>query len=274
MFQKLLPLILLLQLTGVAMAADANAAAAAAEKRLRDTLRSTMLQLRTAEADKIALQAAQAESDQKNKDLTAQLADLGKKVEALNKQSAADKDAASKEAAGLNNRLKDAELEIERLKVSLEKWKVGYKQAVDVATTKESQRAALTSQVVVLNRELEDRTAKNIELFKIGSEILTRYEKFGLGTALTAREPFVGTTRVKIQGLVQDYQDKLVDQKIKLPETPGKKPAATPAGPSSPAAPVSKTEKGKLPPSEAPAGTPAPAQAQASDKKSDPKAKP
>lgn len=262
MLQKLLSFLLLLSLTGAIHAAEPDAAAAA-EKRLRDTLRATMLQLRTAEADKIALQATQAASDQKNLELTAQIAELGKKVEALNKQSAADKDAASKESSGLNNRLKDAEMEIDRLKLSLDKWKLGYKQAVDVATTKEGQRAALASQVVVLNRDLEDRTARNIELFKIGSEILTRYEKFGLGTALTAREPFVGTTRVKIQGLVQDYQDKLVDQKIKLPETSTNKPVNSPE---------SKTEKGKLPPSEAPKT--APATAQASDKKSDQKTKP
>jgi hypothetical protein len=44
---------------------------------------------------------------------------------------------------------------------------------------------------------------------------LDRYEKFGLGDALTAREPFVGLTKVKFQNLVQDYQDKLSDQKVK-----------------------------------------------------------
>jgi hypothetical protein len=52
-------------------------------------------------------------------------------------------------------------------------------------------------------------------MFKVGSEILTRFEKFGLGTAITAREPFIGLTRVKLQNLMQDYADKLADQKIK-----------------------------------------------------------
>jgi hypothetical protein len=49
----------------------------------------------------------------------------------------------------------------------------------------------------------------------LGKEILERYEKFGLGTALTAREPFVGTTRVRLQNLVQEYSDKLSEQRIK-----------------------------------------------------------
>ena len=56
--------------------------------------------------------------------------------------------------------------------------------------------------------------------------MLTRYEHFSLGDALTAREPFTRLTRVKIETLVQDYQDKLTDNKIKpedsKPATPGK----------------------------------------------------
>jgi hypothetical protein len=52
-------------------------------------------------------------------------------------------------------------------------------------------------------------------MYRIGSEILKRYEGFGLGTAIAAREPFVGSMRVKLQNLVQDYADKLAEQKIK-----------------------------------------------------------
>ena len=58
-------------------------------------------------------------------------------------------------------------------------------------------------------------------MYKIGSEVLQRFENFGLGTALTAREPFVGTTRVKLQNLFQDYADKLADARIKQGQQPG-----------------------------------------------------
>jgi hypothetical protein len=61
----------------------------------------------------------------------------------------------------------------------------------------------------------DDLRRRNNELFKLGNEILSRYEHFGLGTALTAREPFTGITKVKLQSLVQDYQDKLAEQKVK-----------------------------------------------------------
>ncbi len=63
-------------------------------------------------------------------------------------------------------------------------------------------------------------------MYKIGTEVLTRYENFGLGTALTAREPFTGSTRVRMQNLAQDLGDKLADQRIK-PEPPAH-PAAKP----------------------------------------------
>jgi hypothetical protein len=75
------------------------------------------------------------------------------------------------------------------------------------------------------DRKVADYQRKNDELFKVGSEILSKYEGFGLGTAIAAREPFTRNMRVKLETLVQDYGDKLVDNKIKpdeAPKTPAK----------------------------------------------------
>jgi hypothetical protein len=171
-------------------------------------LRSTLLRLRDAENAKATLEAAQAESGQKNKDLTAQ-------VEALTKRIAADKDAADKKIAELSAKASDQDAQLTQLKESLDKWKAAQKQAADVAASKEAERAKLAAKAILLERRVADQQVKNAELFRLGSEILTRYEKFGLGTALSAREPFTGITRVKLQSLVQDYSDKLTDQKIR-----------------------------------------------------------
>ncbi len=83
------------------------------------------------------------------------------------------------------------------------------------ADKKEGDSAKLANDVVLLKRQVADRETKNLALFKLGNEILTRYEKFGLGEALLAREPFTGITRTKLETLVQDYSDKLADQRIK-----------------------------------------------------------
>lgn len=83
-----------------------------------------------------------------------------------------------------------------------------------MARTKEAERAKLAGDIILLQRHVADLETRNMALFKLGNEILSRYESFGLGTALTAREPFTGLTRTKLENLVQTYQDKLSDQTL------------------------------------------------------------
>lgn len=197
------------------------------EERLRGQLRSTMLQLRDAQNQVATLQSAQAEYEKEKKALS-------DRVDDLTKQGAADKDAATKTIADLNAKVTDQNAAIAQYKDALEKWKEAYNKAVEVANTKESQRAKFESQAIVLQRRVEDDESKNLALYKLGKEVLDRYEKFGLGTAITAREPFVGITKVKLENLVQDYSDKLMDQTVKPGGAPiPAKPAASPSAPKS-----------------------------------------
>jgi len=198
--------------------------------RLRDMLRTTILQLRAAQTENATLQAAQADS-------TAKIKDLNDKLEAITKQSAEDKETADKAIDDLKAQVTDRDNQVAQLKGALAKWQDGYQKAADIANAKEAERAKLATQVILLQRKVDDRETKNAELFRVGNDILTRYERFGLGTALTSREPFVGITRIKLENLVQDYQDKLLDQKIRPGQpvgtpTPAKteqKPSAEPS---------------------------------------------
>lgn len=199
--------------SGIVKAADQ---ANSPEERLRGMLRSTMLQLRDAQNQVATLQGAQTESDKEKKALSDRL-------DELTKQATADKDAATKSIADLNAKVTDQNTSITQLKNALDKWKEAYNKAVEVANTKETQRAKFESQAILLQRRVENDEAKNLALYKLGKEVLDRYEKFGLGTAITAREPFVGTTKVKLENLVQDYSDKLLDQTVK----PGQNPVST-----------------------------------------------
>jgi hypothetical protein len=196
--------------SGMLNAADQ---ANSAEERLRGMLRSTMLQLRDAQNQVATLQSAQAESDKEKKALS-------DRVDELTKQAAADKDAATKTIADLNAKVTDQSTLVTQLKDALDKWKEAYNKAVEVANTKEAQRAKFESQAILLQRRVENDETKNLALYKLGKEVLDRYEKFGLGTAITAREPFVGITKVKLENLVQDYSDKLLDQTIKPGQNP------------------------------------------------------
>ena len=198
----------LLIAASTAFAEQQQDAVAIAMKKMRDSLRNTMIQLQTVEAERATLQTAKAEADEKIKSLTAQLVDEQKK-------SAEQKAAAEKEIATLKTQTANQAVELTGLKESLEKWKKHDEQAVAMLKAQASERSKLASEKIMLERKVADREAKNVELYKTGNEILTRYRKFGLGSALVAREPFTGISRAKLETLVQDYADKLADQKLK-----------------------------------------------------------
>jgi len=182
----------------------AGNARAADDARLKETLRNLTLRLRSAETERNNLLSDKAQFEQEKKTLTA-------KVDALTKQATADKE----QIDTLTSKAGDQGKELLETKESLGKWKTAYEQLVATAQKSEAARVKLAGESIVLKRKLEDRERKNAELFKLGNEILTRYEKFGLGDALAAREPFTGLARVKLENLVQDYQDKIADQKVK-----------------------------------------------------------
>ena len=178
------------------------------EARLRETLRGTMLQLRTAQTDLASAQAAQAAQAEENKSLKEQLA-------LVKKNGAEDRLVAEKRSEELKTKLAEQSGEIARYKEASEQWKIEYeKMAVTVQTT-EAKRVQLFSDSIALERQVADFRAKNAALYRLGKEILGRYEKLGLGEQFLAREPFVGRTRVALENLIQDYDDKLVDQRAK-----------------------------------------------------------
>ena len=179
------------------------ATANADDARLKEMFRTLTLRLRSAETERNTLLSDKVQLEQEKKTLSA-------KVDALNKQVAEDK-------AKLD--LMDAkQKELDDTKQSLAKWKTAYEQIQTAAQKSEAERAKLASESIILKRKVDDRERKNLELFKTANEILTRYEKFGLGEALAAKEPFTGITRVKLENQVQDYQDKIADQRVKPEE--------------------------------------------------------
>jgi uncharacterized coiled-coil protein SlyX len=208
----------------------ADDAAPSAESRLRDALRGTMGQLRDAQNQLVTVQAAKDQADKDNADLKAKVDALTAQLEALTKQSADDKAASDKSIADLNAQVADQAGQLARLNQNLTNWKTAYDQATQLAAVKEEARAKLAVEAALLQRTVDDREEKNLQLYKTGNEILTRYEKFGLGDALGAKEPFVGLSRVKLENLVQDYKNKLLNQTVISGQPPDlSAPATAPA---------------------------------------------
>src|SRR5215472_12815618 len=184
---------------GCLLAAPVNAD----DARLKQMLQTLTGRLRAAETERNTLLSDKAQLEQEKKALTG-------KVDALNKQVAAEKEKL--------DQLDAKQKELDDTKESLGKWKTAYEQIQTAAQKSEAERAKLANESIILKRKLEDLERKNLELFKTANEILTRYEKFALGEALLAKEPFTGITRVKLENQVQDYQDKIADERVKPEE--------------------------------------------------------
>jgi len=100
----------------VLSAAEPAAAVNAAETRLRDALRTAMLQLRDEQGKTAEVRAAlDAKTDE--------AAALKKKADALAKQGAADRDTAAKKIAGLDDKSAKLEAELAKAKDLAGKWK-------------------------------------------------------------------------------------------------------------------------------------------------------
>jgi chromosome segregation ATPase len=164
--------------------------------------------LRTIQAERDTLDAAKNEHEQKAKE-------LGEKLAALTKASDTEREGFERTVSGLRGKVAELEKENGGLKADLAQAVGVGNQTADRLKKKEADGLKLGERIVDLERKVSEGQRKNLELHRLGKEILERYEKFGLGTALTAREPFVGTTRVRLQNLVQEYSDKLSEQRIK-----------------------------------------------------------
>ena len=193
------------------------------EAKLRDTLKTTMLQLQTTQGERDTAVAEKAAAEARIKELEAQ-------VKKLIQEATDTKEMTEKKAEELGGQITTLTNSNAQHKLALDKWKEGAMQMQSLAQSTEAKRVKLLDQTVQLQRRIDAQQAHNVEMYRLATEILDRYEKLGLGTALLRREPFTGLAKVKLQTFVQDYGDKVADQRI-YPEGPGaaKKKASQPA---------------------------------------------
>ena len=198
-----------------AVAEQAGNPADAAMARMRDAMKKLGQRIAEADAATATAQAAQFAAEGKLKEAEAKIATLTKDLKTETADHKAEKETSGKTIKDLTAKLATKEKEVAAYSKSLKEWEAGYKKASDVANAKESERAEAAGKAIVMERKAQEHERKNREMYKLGTEILERYKSFGLGTALLAREPFVGSMRVKFENYIQDYGDKLASQRIK-----------------------------------------------------------
>lgn len=186
--------LLLVAIAGVDARADVDT------DRLREALRSATAQTRALEDQRTALQAKVAEFDREKAAMVAQITAAKaqvKEIEKINREAVAE----------FNERLEDRNQ-------TLEKWKSAYEEAATVARAKDAERAKFEGQAASFKASTKSCMAKNALLTKVGRELLHRYEGVSFGDMVVINEPLIGARRVEVQNLLQDYDDKLLEQRV------------------------------------------------------------
>ncbi|HVC59320.1 MAG TPA: hypothetical protein VND19_03005 [Acetobacteraceae bacterium] len=211
---------ILLLFAAVLAAGPARAQDATGEARLREALRQTTMELRS-------LQDGQAA-------LNAQLDQLRHERDSLQQQLEAAKNAPRPPDAELGQ-LRDAVAALQQqnsaLQAGLQKWQAGYQQAATLARAKYAESRRLGGELQQQTAKLGICTTTNGKLIAVANGILHLYRTQDFRSLLLeSYEPLIGFKKVELENLVQDYEDKIDDQRL-LPGAPvSQVPAPGPTG--------------------------------------------
>jgi chromosome segregation ATPase len=175
--------------------------------KLRESLRATVLQVRDLQGQIATLQAAAIAKDQ-------EVAKLGTDLKKVNADLIAERNTSANAITALNSKIAELEAEVADKNVANENWRVEFTKMTERARKLEAERDQLKAVGLAKDRKIADQKAKNALMYQAGTDIIDRYERHGLGDAILSKEPFVGASRAKFQTLMQEYQDKLLDQRI------------------------------------------------------------
>lgn len=77
----------------------------------------------------------------------------------------------------------------------------------------ESERGGLATSLGLQREATQACESKNVKLFEFGSELLDRYRTKGFWTTLAQKEPITGIKSVEIENLLEEYREKLGEQR-------------------------------------------------------------
>jgi chromosome segregation ATPase len=170
--------------------------------RLRAALKTATMRIRELEDQNAQLTAKQSAAERDKLDLAAKAAAAEKELGELHQQTASDK--AALDQASATQKQQGA---------SIAKWQASYNEAAEAARTRDADAKRLDAVVGQLRPRVQSCEAKNAELYKIGEEVLGLYDKKDFFD-LVAGEPVTKLKRVELENAMQDYEDKMRDNKI------------------------------------------------------------
>lgn len=190
------------------------------QNREREALRRAQTQLQQVQGQVSALEQEKAalgkERDQARKEAQAARGKLRKRERDLaeektrGEQLAKELEGAKQDLSAARTRLADTEGKL------AETAKTLFQTQQTLART-EADKRALESLKVRQEKDIAACEGKNLKLYQTGRELMTRFEQKTCGEILAQKEPFTGLKRVEMENLLEEYRDKLDEQKLVKP---------------------------------------------------------
>lgn len=177
----------------------APAIAADGDKDAKREARRAQAQFAAAQKENAVLATQVAE-------LKKQISDLGSKSGELEKKSGGQK----KQFSELTEKYKEAESNLQLMTLQFAEASKSLQQ---LQKEKEQEQKQLSGSVQVCEK-------KNSQLYQISTELMDKYRKKGVFTALLQAEPFTQLEKVKVDNLLQEYRDKAEAAKIAASSVP------------------------------------------------------
>lgn len=180
-------------------------------------------------------QEALRQSETEKSDLTRAKLDAEQKLKVVSEELETARNGSKAGQAALRAKLEGATTAAAAAQADLQSKLDAANRQVAALTQKqheaEGQLTARDSQIKQLQQDLQTSKTvgascetKNRQLYVYSQEILERYKKKGVWSALAQKEPVFGLKEVGIENVVQEYHDKLAGEKIAAPH-----PAPTPS---------------------------------------------
>ena len=193
--------------------------------RLRDALRHSTVDLRAAEDSLAEVQANLDAANKQKAQLQAELAAAHAK--AAPAPAPPPPTAAPVDLSRFRAAVAQATAQNAALRAALAKWQGAYQQAAALARQKDGQGRALAGQSRSIAAQLSLCEAENSKLVAVSNDILHLYRSQCFHQVLVGSyEPLIGLGEVKLENIVQGYEDKIRDQEY-IPGPTGPAAAAS-----------------------------------------------
>jgi chromosome segregation ATPase len=205
-----------LALAGLAVLALLTAVQPAAAQddqleRAREALRRATGDLRTLEQQNAVLQAQLAQAQAAATAREAEAKQLAGRVTQLERQVTR----LTTRGEQLQQAVDETTAQLEATSADLDRTQGRLGRTEGELASTEAARAAAQADLELKTGLVAACQETNARLYDVGREILAAYENKDLGDVLAQDEPFTGLKSVEIENIVQDYQDKLLDERLR-----------------------------------------------------------